>query len=507
MDTSFTTKNAIEQFALDELKRYYKGGKRVKFERNDTEIADDGFEIIHCKDSYLIRGNSSRALLYGVYRFIEKVEGIVFFDLQQHRKIEAEGIEETYIGKPKFSRRGNVFETIDDILFLKRMLDVGTKNGLNEVFFTFFLWDEVKEALSEEIQKRGIEVTLGGHSLRYLIAKAKGIEIAGKTAADGAVNDLIGKETEFTAAYAMKNHDFLQDEQAQQEVIRLIVSYCRREAVIRRISLWPEDVGAKGDEAALFLTRYIGFTEKLQRALQEASLQVEVEHIVYNAGLSWEMLERKQQKAGATDILYAYWGRDYTESYESERDLRAWKSLIDWRQATDRSITVFEYYSDHFMLSELFPLLFDRIAADVERYREIGCNGMVNLVVPLHKSAKEQRHMEHYEYQQYQQLNNIVFARSLWEHAETVPHLLSGQMQQFARQMERMLGKHSKYNTIFFPSRVVEAKNPEAKAEVINMLTEVELLIQQTNVEAPLKHYTEAVKQVVQVTKERWEAL
>lgn len=251
----------------------------------------------------------------------------------------------------------------------------------------------------------------------------------------------------------------------------------------------------------------MAFTEKLQQALAAAGLQVKVEHIVYNAGLSWEMLERKEQPVSSADVLYAYWGRNYAHSYESERDERAWESLMDWRGSTDKQITVFEYYSDHFMLSELFPLLFKRIAADIEKYKEAGCDGIVNLVVPLHKIAKAQPHMEQYDYQQYQQLNNIVFARSLWEGVETVPYLLSPPMQQLAEELEHIFAQNSQYNAVFFPSRVVEAKNPEAKREVLALLSKMEQLLQKEQIEAPLQQYVESLQRVVQTTKLRWEAL
>lgn len=500
-------KNEIEHFAFEELERFYTGDKRVMLERFNPSRNGDEFEIVQTENHYVIRGNTSRALLYGVYKLIEKVEGLIFLELEKERKIAIQGLTSTYEGKPKFRRRGNVFETIDDIPFLKSMLDVGTKNGLNEVFFTFFLWDEVKHALLPEIKKRGIDVTLGGHSLRYLLAKAKGVTVSGKAAADGAVNDLVGEETEFTSANALKNQDFLQDEKAQQYVIDVIVSYCEAEPVIRRISLWPEDVGAKGEEAKLFLTQYMAFTEKLQQALAGAGLQVEVEHIVYNAGLSWEMLERKEQQVSSANVLYAYWGRNYSQSYASQRDQRAWESLMDWRSSTDKQFTVFEYYSDHFMLSELFPLLFKRIATDIENYKEAGCDGMVNLVVPLHKVAKAQPHMKQYDYQQYQQLNNIVFARSLWEDVETVSYLLSPAMQQLAEEIEQIFVQNTQYNAIFFPSRVVEAKNPEAKPDVLELLKKMEHLLQQAQLEEPLQHYVESLQRVVQATKLRWEAL
>lgn len=219
------------------------------------------------------------------------------------------------------------------------------------------------------------------------------------------------------------------------------------------------------------------------------------------------MLERKEQQVSSANVLYAYWGRNYSQSYASQRDQRAWESLMDWRSSTDKQFTVFEYYSDHFMLSELFPLLFKRIATDIENYKEAGCDGMVNLVVPLHKVAKAQPHMDQYDYQQYRQFNNIVFARSLWEDVETVPHLLSPAMQQLAEKIEQVFARNSQYNAIFFPGRVVEAKNPEAKPEVLELLKKMEHLLQQAQLEEPIQHYVESLQRVVQATKLRWEAL
>ena len=65
--------------------------------------------------------------------------------------------------------------------------------------------------------------------------------------------------------------------------------------MITRISLWPEDIGIDEKNASGFLPTYIRFTEKLKEALDEEGVHVEVEYIVYNAGLSWNMLERENQ--------------------------------------------------------------------------------------------------------------------------------------------------------------------------------------------------------------------
>lgn len=79
-------KNEIEQFAFEELERFYTGDKPVVFERLNTSGTGDEFVIDHTEKSYVIRGNTSRALLYGVYKLIEKVEGLVFLDLEKEKK-------------------------------------------------------------------------------------------------------------------------------------------------------------------------------------------------------------------------------------------------------------------------------------------------------------------------------------------------------------------------------------------------------------------------------------
>src|SRR5690606_7713280 len=128
---------------------------------------------------------------------------------------------------------------------------------------------------------------------------------------------------------------------------------------------------------------------KLQSAVAAVRPEVKVEHIAYNAGLSWEMLERLEAEAsGTVDNLYAYWGRNYgapLADAAAPETLRAFRSLTDWREQTaarGRELTVFEYYSDHFMLSYLFPMLTGRIAEDLREYHRLGVDGVINLVVP-----------------------------------------------------------------------------------------------------------------------------
>lgn len=198
--------------------------------------------------------------------------------------------------------------------------------------------------MTPALQKRGVHVTLGGHSLSYLLKEIQ---------KDADVN-MLGQDE--------KLKFFAENTHLQDKVIDKIVAICLENKVVTRISLWPEDIGIDEKNARGFLPTYIRFTEKLKVALNGARLKVEVEYIVYNAGLSWNMLEREHQKEASdrVDALYAYWGRDYSSGIDADepRQVRAYRALRDWNEETRkqaRSLTVLEYYSDHFMLSELFP--------------------------------------------------------------------------------------------------------------------------------------------------------
>ena len=133
---------------------------------------------------------------------------------------------------------------------------------------------------------------------------------------------------------------FAENTYLQDKVIDKIVAICLENKVITRISLWPEDIGIDEKNASGFLPTYIRFTEKLKEALNEEGLHVEVEYIVYNAGLSWNMLERENQTEASdqVDALYAYWGRDYSSAIDSSepRQVRAYQALQDWNEETKK---------------------------------------------------------------------------------------------------------------------------------------------------------------------------
>lgn len=421
--------------------------------KNIISVKDDGFAFVRVDNEVWIIGNEPRSILYGVYRYCREQFGYRWIELDKETIVKPMSMtkEELTVHEPLFARRGNILETINDPEYLHSLIDWGVKNGHNEYFFTFFLWDDIKSYLTPALRKRGVRVTLGGHSLSYLL---KEIE-------KGTDGNRRGQDE--------KLKFFAENTYLQDKVIDKIVAICSENKVVTRISLWPEDIGIDEKNASGFLPTYIRFTEKLKVVLNEAGLQVEVEYIVYNAGLSWKMLEREDQTevSGQVDALYAYWGRDYSAVIDADepRQVRAFQALRDWNEEArkqGRSLTVLEYYSDHFMLSELFPPLLMRIQQDLKDYKQMNVNGVLNLIVPIHQ--KKDGRMANYPWKWIHQLNNYVYTRIAWgERYEVVVDEYFAifnkdkvALHNMFAELEKLVSQHTKWNAPLFPARVVD---------------------------------------------------
>ncbi|WP_175990153.1 alpha-glucuronidase family glycosyl hydrolase [Bacillus sp. Marseille-Q1617] len=419
-------------------------------------LKEDGFAIIEQGEQVWVIGKGERSLLYGVYHYCEKILGYNWAHLSEERQ-ESSIKNAACLEEPLFKRRGNIIETVDDPIYINRLIDWGVKNGLNEFFFTFFLWDKIHKYVEGELVKRSVNVTLGGHSLSFLIGE-KGNKVL----------------------------HLLKDCNTQEQVIRRIVDICRESPVVTRVSLWPEDVGIDKEENADFMPAYIAFTEKLKASL--TSLNVEVEHIVYNAGLEWNMLERSAatEASREADVLYAYWGRDYSQPihHSTPEQKRAAASLIDWRTETaktGRSFTVLEYYSDHFMLSELFPPLLNRMKEDMEDYKELKVDGILNLIVPCHIKPHSPEGTADYPWKWIHQLNNFMYAGLSWgkEHsvlADAYRTSIGERYFSILLELEIIMAKHTSWNVPLFPARIVDpekVKGHDSSQEITSFLDEV----------------------------------
>lgn len=345
--------------------------------------------------------------------------------------------------EPLLTRRGNVLEVIDDIDYILKLISWMARNGMDSLFFTFKLWDKVKHAISDALLDRGIEVTLGGHSLKYLL----------------------NQESIDVGSFSFQNN---------KDMIKTIVNKVREHESIKRLSLWPEDVGIVEGQGDQFFEDYLTFTNALQQALPE----IEVEHIAYNAGLNWEMLEPPQIKdlSATTNTLFAYWGRDYSKDIdpgtnEQQRANNAMTWWVNHQHKSNRKLCVFEYYSDFYMMSELYGPMSKRILSDISWYISKGVDSIINLTVPLIKGRAYELICNEYDYLDIHMYNNYVYTMGLWGYDRVKIDDLwfsqygndKGIIQDAMSRLEELLPPFTKYNVDVFPNRYVDIHTNEQK--------------------------------------------
>ncbi len=473
-------------------------------------LSKDGYAIISDIDNIWIIGKEPRAILYGVYDFCSKLYGYRWVNPGQEEKDSnlTLSLKKSMFCEPLFTRRGNVIETINDVKYLKALVDWGAKNRLNEFFFTFSLWDQVKQDIKADLRKRGFQVTLGGHSLKYLL------------------DHICLEEDRKQLEQKQLIHVLVQEGQLQKKLIDKIKEYILEESMITRVSIWPQDVGIDEKQEGQFLSTYIYFIERLKEELQQAKAEIKVEHIAYNAGLSWNLLERNNvSPSDSVDVLFAYWGRDYSLNISSEQNHRYQAAMEDWVESIDRkkrTMTVFEYYSDQFMLSELFPPLTKRIFQDIAYYHQLGVSGILNLIVPpIHKHQVINPNQYHWKW--IHQINNYIYSQSLWgDTYEKVMQIFTSQfsnpaeVQQLLIDLEKQIAPQTKWNTLLFPARIIDSQDVEEKegsTEIIQLLSGIISYLDDCSVSTSegnrsdelLLFYLETLKKIASQCKADWE--
>ncbi|MVP00604.1 hypothetical protein [Paenibacillus lutrae] len=430
----------------------------------------DSYWIEVSPDTIIISGESAHSTLYAVYDAFKRYAGVNWIYPGEPASLIdiPHSITDTQeagpLFEPWFERRGFVIENLYDPPYILDMIDWLAKNRVNEIFFTFTLWDRIKEEAAPEIVKRGLSLTLGGHSMKFFLDKK---EAESLQAADH--------------PYTAKQQLDYADVSWQEPVCDLIAAYCADVPNLSRVSLWPEDLPA--EQQGDFLPKYIRFTALLKDRLRPALPELTVEHIAYNAGLAWDMLERRGEPAsGQVDTLYAFWGRDYRSSLNhspNAADIRAIRSLTDWTPAVhekQRKLSVFEYYSDHFMFSALFPSMPARIVEDAAYYRSLGVDGLTNLIVPCPGYPD-------YPWKWATGLNSYAFSRAAWgdclesilrDYYSYYPEDGREAVRQWMETVEQAVTAVTAWNTVLFPYRIVDAdKIPdkeEHRSDVISLL-------------------------------------
>lgn len=434
----------------------------------------DEFSISCCGNKLEICGPNHRAVLFGVYRFLEEYTGIrwanpeaEYIPYQAPRVLNIS--DRTY--KPDFAKRGLVLENSESLEYILKIIDWMAKNYYNSMFFTFHLWESHKEILRNEIKKRGLLLTLGGHNINLFIPGDRYYE----------------NNPDWFALYNGSRIDAqpcFSSEAGTDMIIGNILKYCDSEEVIDEICIWPNDnrFTCRCDSCVKtgFISTYIKFLERLKAKVKSKGLSLNVQHIAYNAQIEWEMLEEIPEEDGL-DTLIACWGRDYRHDMANPGnpfDIRFKKAVEGWADACNNKfgtrLSIFEYYGDYWMMTGLFPPLLNTIIRDVDFFRKLGVYEVKALIVPHYLPDKiiheEFLHKElpgdaaSYEYNSESAVlwfNLYALARKTWDLNDTYGDIMEsycavcfGTQKDFARtlleSLEQNIAGLSAYNKKFF---------------------------------------------------------
>jgi hypothetical protein len=481
------------RFAASELKKYVnlaygmkvsisrlesiqnKGAIILSISNKDVNIEKiDEFSIDIEEGNLIISGSNGRSVLYGVYKSLDLYIGYKWVN-PECEYVPLKAPEIIYIQsksyKADFPKRGIVLENSESPEYVLRIIDWMTKNNYNSIFFTFHLWESNKHLLREEIKKRGLLLTLGGHNIDMFLPSSRYFQ----------------ENPEWFALYNENRIDTqpcFSSEEGTNTIIGNILEYCKNEKIINTICIWPNDnlYTCKCDKCVKsgFINTYIEFLDKLKRHAAKAGMKINIQHIAYNAQLEWEMLDTVPVN-NDLDTLVACWGRDYTYGLNhpsNQYDIRFNKCIKNWIKACKENFgtrfSMFEYYGDYWMLTALFPPLIKKILKDVEFLMKSGADEITCLIVPfylpekiIHEELLNEKMPENpsqYEFNSERTVlwfNLYVLACKMWDCSASYSEIMQrycsayfgkekNKAARLIRVLEKSLSVISSFNTRFF---------------------------------------------------------
>ncbi len=413
----------VERFAAEELQKYLKkmsgaelpirataaGGVRVLVGEQPRPAGqsplfgpDDDAESFVLRtsgdDTLSLAGNGPRGTLYAVYTLLERL-GVRFFapdfafykghaehvPAQPSIRVADLRLKVT----PSFKyRRKDVGEGWSHTpATLRPLIDWMAKNRLNVLLYPYdyngagtVTWDQWREQLLPELEKRGILVEGGGHGYQSFLPPEK-----------------YQKEHPgwFVPGFNVFN---VADDEALQTYIGNVVRYLKDHPEIRIFQAWPPD-GAKWPPGVVerfgsIANAQAHLTNRLSRAVQKALPGVRVESLSYVPAI--EPPDPEHMYDASVLIDFAPFGRSYRDPiFESDfaRNVTYNGLIPRWKSSGFKGdIGIYEYYRKYAWHS-LPVVLPELIGREIPHYRAQGATGLVIYSEPADWITYELTHL------------------------------------------------------------------------------------------------------------------
>lgn len=422
------------EFAAEELQKYtdmiFKENSacpelkfNISIDKSLNAVRDE-FRISSSSGWINLEGANPRAALFAAYAFLEE-----YLQVRWHHAGDEtipESVPEIMEIKTKtysadFADRGFNLETYHNEHDMKLFIDWMAKNRMNNAAMPFRLWDDLKNAVYPEIQKRGLKLSLSGHSYFHFLPREK----------------YFSEHQEWFALTNGKRMEKGQlcfsNQECQDTFCKNVLSFLKEQPHIDRLSIWPADnkYCCECEECSkqIFLESYIQLISKLKDYLETNGFNTEIDHLAYNASLEDAMLAPPESgEPLSIDTQLAFWGRDYSQPLEISKapsDINAKKHIEDWAKLHgkgENGLHILEYYTDYWMLTSLYPPLAEVIPEDMRFYKKIGTKGMFTLGVACQYGPFKGKN---YPWQWRQGLNLYLFAKYCWNTENDIKELLA----------------------------------------------------------------------------------
>jgi hypothetical protein len=367
--------------------------KRHGVSLTKARVGWDGFVMKTDGEHLILAGRNQRGTLYAVYALLEK-QGVRWYapnfefyegakggeKIPSRQSLRVESMDRVespdYKYRKKYVEEGwthtseNMVKLIDWMAKTRMNVFVHPTDYRNQ---GRVVWDEVRDQLTPELEKRGMILEVGGHGYQNYLPAEEYFD-------------------EHPKWFAIKNGERTRDEnwvfntaneEALDELTANVIDYLRAHPEIDIFDLWPPD-GVRWSQDPQSLAqgspddRQAVVTNHVAKAVKEKIPGVKIEFIAYSA--SQHPPEKQKISAENTLMDFADYSRSYAYPIWDHRHPENAKfdnALKDWAQsdAFQGEISYYTYYRKYIWRS--LPVVFPRlIQEEMQYYRQLGVVGL-----------------------------------------------------------------------------------------------------------------------------------
>ncbi|MDQ6422164.1 DUF4838 domain-containing protein [Paenibacillus sp. LHD-117] len=342
-----------------------------------ADAADDSFAAETQQNRMVLAGVNERGTLYSAYELLESA-GVEFFaPAFDYYEGNAEYVPSSGtltvpdmngLSEPSFEFRRKYVEegwshTAEN---LPQLIDWMAKNKLNTLVVPYDYiaqgntrWDDWREELIDDLEKRGMIVEVGGHGFESFLTREK----------YGAAHP-----EWFVSGYNVFN---IANEEAVDTYVNEVVAYLKARPEIGIFDSWPPDVAtwppavlAKFGTSA---NAYAYVVNKLHAAVKEQLPGVRIEAIAYATHVNPPSAEYQYDESVLID--FAPYFRSYRDSVFSPANQSVINQINSWKDKFEGTFTMYEYYRRYAFhsLPVVFPQL---IGQELPYYKQFGMDGI-----------------------------------------------------------------------------------------------------------------------------------